>query len=394
MKSWLHWMIRLQTLSRSGDDTLTTFAELVETSLTPGSDGGSDMEGMAGPRVTLVDVARAAQVSASTVSRVLHGGAGVRDEVANRVRQVAADLGYSVNRQARSLRRGRDEAIGLAVEDFAIPFFGRIVSVVEQAAHERGYGVIISCAGSGRSEAEAVGPLLSRSVAGLVVATGTAGAPEGYLAQVARELPVVQVDAPTASPVSDAVGIDNVAAGRILAEHVLAYGHRNVLFVGSGYAASTVLLRAKGVRDAMRESGAEAREAWLGYVPAETTREAVAALTAHPEVTAVISGVSRTTMGLMSAIRQLGRTDLAVAAVDDLAGADAFDPGLTVLEQDVEAIGSIGAELLFGRIDGYEGPPRHIEVELTLLRRGSAERGPAMPEPERDRRAGPAAAER
>ena len=100
-----------------------------------------------------------------------------RDEVAGRVRATAAGLGYSVNRQARSLRRGRDEAIGLALEDFTIPFFGCIVAAVEQAAHERGYGVVISCAGAGRSEDEAVAPLLSRSVSGLVVATGTAGAP-------------------------------------------------------------------------------------------------------------------------------------------------------------------------------------------------------------------------
>lgn len=330
----------------------------------------------AGVRVTLTDVARAVGVSASTVSRVLHGGAGVREEVARRVRETAAELGYSVNRQARSLRRGRDEAIGLAVEDFAIPFFGRIVSVVEQAAHERGYSVIISCAGSGRSEAEAVGPLLSRSVAGLVVATGTAGAPDGFLAQVAREVPVVEVDAPGPSSVSDSVGIDNTAAGRILTEHLLGYGHRRVLFVGSGPAASTVVLRAKGFREAMLAAGAEPREAWLGYVPAATSEQAVAALAATPEVTAVVSGVSRTTMGLMSAVKQLGRTDIAVAAVDDLVGADAFDPGLTVLEQDVESIGATGAELLFSRIGGYQGPPRHVEVDLSLIERGSAERGP------------------
>ncbi len=334
------------------------------------------MAGIAASRVTLVDVARATGVSASTVSRVLHGGAGVRDEVAARVRQVAEDLGYSVNRQARSLRRGRDEAIGLAVEDFTIPFFGRIVSVVEQAAHERGYGVIISCAGSGRSEAEAVAPLLSRSVAGLVVATGTAGAPQGFLEQVALELPVVQIDAAGPSAVSDAVGIDNELAGRQLTEHVLAHGHRRILFVGSGPAASTVVLRLEGYRAAMAAAGLEPQDAWLGYVPAETSGRAVAALAEAHDVTAVISGVARTTMGLMSAVKTSGR-DLAVAAVDDLAGADAFDPGLTVLEQDVEGLAASAGDLLFDRIGGYQGPPRHVLADLRLIERGSAERAPA-----------------
>jgi len=327
--------------------------------------------------VTLVDVAGAAGVSASTVSRVLHGGAGVRDEVSARVRAAADQLGYSVNRQARSLRRGRDEAIGMAMEDFTIPFFGRIVAVVEQAAHERGYGVVIACAGSGRSEEEAVKPLLSRSVAGLVVATGTSGAPQGYLQRVARELPVVQVDAHAPSDVSDAVGVDNYRAGRLLTEHLMARGHRSILFTGSGEAASTVVRRSQGYADAMLDAGLGPRVEWLGYHLPEVPERALAALEAHAEVTAVLSGVARTTMGVLSAIKTLGRRDLAVAAVDDLAGADAFEPGLTVLEQDVEAIGARAAALLFDRIDGYAGPPRHVQVGLRLFERGSGEVPPA-----------------
>lgn len=335
------------------------------------------MQRSGGSRVTLVDVARAAGVSASTVSRVLHGGAGVRDQVATRVRTTASDLGYSVNRQARSLRRGRDEAIGLALEDFTIPFFGRIVAVVEQAAHERGYGVVISCAGAGRSEDEAVAPLLSRSVSGLVVATGTAGAPLGYLERVAHDLPVVQVDAAGPSAVSDSVGIDNLHAGRLLTEHLVSHGHREVLFLGSGPAASTVQLRAEGYRQAVTAAGGRPRVEWLGYVPDESVGRAAAALRAHPDVTAVVSGVARATMGTLSSLRALGLRHLAFAAIDDLAGLDAFEPGITVLEQDVEAIGARGAELLFDRIAGDQGPPRHIEADLRLLQRGSAERAPA-----------------
>lgn len=324
-------------------------------------------------RVTLVDVATASGVSASTASRALHGGAGVREELAFRVRAAAESLGYQVNQQARSLRRGRDEAIGLAMEDFTIPFFGRIAAVVEQAAHERGYGVVIACAGSGRSEVEAVEPLLSRNVAGLVVATGTAGAPEGFLDGVARALPVVQVDAPGPSPVSDAVGVDNTWAGRTLTQHLLDRGHERVLFIGSGQAARTVLLREHGYAAAMTAAGLAPRSAWLGYLPSEVPARALRVLAEHADVTAVISGVARTTMGVLSALRTLGRRDLAFAAVDDLAGADAFDPGITVIEQDVEAIGARSAALLFDRIGGYAGPPRHVEVGLQLIERGSGE---------------------
>lgn len=345
-------------------------------------------------RATLTDVARASGVSASTASRALHGGAEVRAELAFRVRAAAEQLGYSVNHQARSLRRGQDQAIGVAVEDFSIPFFGRIVGLVEQAAHERGYAVVISCAGSGRSEVEAVEPLLSRGVAGLVVASGTAGAPDGYLAGVARDLPVVQVDALGPSEVSDAVGIDNAGAGRALTEHLLAHGHERILFLGSGGAASTVVLRSQGYEAAMVEAGLTPRTAWLGYRPVDAPARAAAALRAAPDVTAVISGVARTTMGLMSALKVLDRRGTAVAAVDDLAGADAFEPGLTVLEQDAEGMGARSAALLFERIGGYTGPPRHVQLDLDLILRGSGELPPdparaatllATPDPSTDR---------
>jgi LacI family transcriptional regulator len=327
-------------------------------------------------RVTLADVASQAGTSASTASRVLHGGAGVSEELSARVREVAARLGYSVNRQARSLRRGRDEAIGVALEDFTIPFFGRVVSVVERVAHERGYGVVITCAGPGRSEEEAVEPLLSRSVAGLVVATGTAGAPEGYLAEVARDLPVVAVDAAGPSPVFDSVGIDNRAAGRAVAAHVVSRGHREVLFVGSGPAASTVVQRRAGYEEVMRAAGLVPRAADLGYLPGPARGAALEVLRAAPEVTAVVSGVARSTMGALSALAALGRRDVAFAAIDDLAGLDALSPGVTVFEQDVEGLSERAAELLFERIDGRTGPPRHVELPLRLVERGSGELPP------------------
>ena len=331
-------------------------------------------------RTTLAHVAARSGVSPSTASRVLHGGAGVSEELAARVRAAAGALGYSVNRQARSLRRGRSEAIGLAVEDFTIPFFGRIVSVVEQAAHERGHGVLITCAGSGRSEEEAVESLMSRGVAGLVVGTGTSGAPQGHLDDVAREVPLVQVDVPGPSAVADTVGIDNAATGRRLTEHLLARGHERVLFVGSGPAALTVVQRRDGYEQAMRAAGLEPAAAWLGYDPTGVRERALAVLGQHAGATAVLSGVARTTMGLLSAVSALGRRDLAVAAVDDLAGADALSPGLTVLEQDVEAMAARAASLLFDRIDGHSGPPRHVELPVRLIERGSGELAPRRPQ--------------
>ena len=160
-----------------------------------------------------------------------------------------------VFRLARACLGDADEALDLTQETFvaahqALPRYDAarpmrawlstiVINKCRDHARKRAVRRFFSFASPIGSEAEAVAPLLSRSVAGLVVATGTAGAPLGFLEQVAHDLPVVQVDAAGPSAVSDAVGIDNVHAGRLLTEHVLASGHREVLFVGSGPAAST-----------------------------------------------------------------------------------------------------------------------------------------------------------
>jgi len=332
-------------------------------------------------RVTLLDVAAASGVSASTASRVLHGGAGVREEVAVRVRASAENLGYSVNHQARSLRRGRDEAIGIVVEDFTIPFFGSIVAVAERLARGRGYCVVIGCAGTGSTSQEpAVQSLLSRNVSGLLISNGAGPAPSGYLGRIASDLPVVVVDAPQADAHADSVTVDNHEGARRATAHLISHGHTEVVFVGSATSARTVALRHEGYLQAMRDSGLAGRDelsVWAGHRVDDVSPAVQAALEQLPTATAVFSATARTTPGALSAMAALDRRDMAFTGFDDVVGADAFNPGLTVLDQHPETIGTEAMRLLFERIDGFVGPARHVEVEMTLLQRGSGELRPA-----------------
>ena len=331
-------------------------------------------------RVTLTDVAVRAGVSISTASRVLHGGAGVTGGKAEKVTAAARALGYSVNHNARSLRRGRDQAIGLVVEDFAIPFFGCIATQVERAARLRDHGVVIACSGSGASEESAVASLLSRNVAGLVVGGGTGRAPADFLSRTAARIPLVVVDAAAPDAVADTVTVDNVAGGRTSTAHLVARGHREVLFVGSGAAATTVQARRQGYAEALEAAGLAVRDdltVWAGFTTDEVRPAVRAALQQHPEVTGVFSSGARTTPGTLSAMADLGRRDLAFTGMDDVEGAEAFVPALTVVEQDPGAMARAAVALLFERIDGHTGPPRHVEVGLTFRQRGSGELRPA-----------------
>ena len=145
-------------------------------------------------RVTLRDVAVRAGVSAKTVSRVVNGDAHVTASTRDRVQQAVADLGFQPNLLARSLRVGRADVIGLVVESLADPFFARLTSAVEQAAHERGQAVMVSSVGNRAPERElvVVESLLVRQVAGLIVAP--IARDHGYLAGTLQRTPVVFID--------------------------------------------------------------------------------------------------------------------------------------------------------------------------------------------------------
>lgn len=331
---------------------------------------------MAAPRVTLADVAAAAGVSPSTASRALHGGAGVRQQVVDRIRSAAESLGYQVNYQARSLRRGRDQAIGLVVEDFAIPFFGQVASVTENMARARGLGVVIACSGTDMSEVAAVTSLLSRNVAGLLVGGATGRAPAGYLSKVSREVPLVVFDAASPDPAADTVTVDNVEGGRWATAHLLAQGHRQVMFVGSGRASTTVAARRRGYLQAFEEAGIAPNEqltVWAGHTTPEVQQRVSKALEDRPEATAVFSSGARTTPGTLLAKAALNRHDLSFTGMDEVEGGAAFTPPLTVAEQDVPTIARSATELLFERMDGLTGPARHVQVPLAFLERGSGD---------------------
>ena len=141
-------------------------------------------------RPTMVDVAREAEVSLKTVSRVVNGEAGVRPETARKVHRVIERLGFQRNDSASQLRRGTSASIGLVVEDLSNPFYSQLAAAVEREAGREGHLLITASAeGDPQRETALVAALMARRVDGLVV--------EGA-GHVAQADPVALVDGPAA----------------------------------------------------------------------------------------------------------------------------------------------------------------------------------------------------
>ena len=323
------------------------------------------------------EVAAVAGVSLATVSRVVNGGP-VREDLAERVRRAVDMLGYRHNLTASSLRRadGLSASIGLIFEDVANPFFSAVHRGVEDIARERG---VLTFAGSSdelpereRELAEAFG---SRGVDGLVIVP--ASADHSYLLRDrAAGVALVFVDRPAQFIDADAVLSDNAGGARTAVAHLAAAGHRRIAYLGDRPEIHTAAERLRGYREGLADHGVAEDPALVRPVqsPADAYAEARALLEGAEPPTALFTSQNLITVEVVRALHELGlQHAVALVGFDDVVLADVVEPGLTVVAQDPAALGHHAAELLFSRLDGYDGPSRRIVLDTTLIARGSGE---------------------
>jgi LacI family transcriptional regulator len=332
-------------------------------------------------RPTLRDVSVLAGVSAKTVSRVINDDPAVAPGTAERVQAAILELGFHPNPVARSLRMGRDDAVGLVVENIADPFMAEVTGAVEEMARERGMFVVIASAGyAPENERAVVSGLTNRRVAGLII-TPTSG-DHSYLNQSPTRFPTVFVDRPPIQHDADTVLADNEGGARTGTKHVIDHGHRRVAFVGDRLHIYTTRLRYQGFRAAMLDAGLPVDER-LVRVDAMGAQNSTAAmvdlLASDPVPTAVISANARTSLGVVRALHQRGRTDIAHVSFDDFQAADSLTPPVTAIYQDPQALGRQAAELLFNRLNGDTSPPQRVVLPVKLIIRGSGELPPPPP---------------
>jgi len=191
------------------------------------------------PRPTIRDVAREADVSIATVSRVLSGIPGAGPEVRDRVLRVAAELGYRGDAIARSLRNRRTDSLGLVVPDITNPFFPSLVQEIEQDLQRRGSGLLLADAqGDVELEAARVRSLLDRRLDALLISPSDRDRSAEIIVEAREQVPVVQVDR-RASDDAPYVGVDHDGAIAEVIAHLHAGGRRHFAFVGYAAGVST-----------------------------------------------------------------------------------------------------------------------------------------------------------
>lgn len=201
------------------------------------------------------DVALAAGVSRTSVSRVFLGQKKVSEQTILRVREVAAQLGYVPNRIASGLASGSTRTIGLLLSDPACPRDAVLLSHLQDQAHRSGLELITmafpsGCADSHRSAA--LSSIIGMQVRGLIIAG--AAIPDEELEPFAGRLPILRTGVPQPGAATHAIWCDAEDAGRTIAGHVADLGHRQVVVL-SCEGRHAEVLRSRGIIDELRERG-------------------------------------------------------------------------------------------------------------------------------------------
>ncbi len=328
------------------------------------------------------DVARFAQVSLKTVSRVVNGESSVSPVLAERVRTAIDTLKYRPDIGASNLRRNdqRTGTVGLLLEDVGNPFSSALHRAVEDEARARGVQVLTgSLDENPERERELTQVFAMRRTDGLILAP--ASSDQSYLRTALQAAtPVVFVDRASSGITADSVISTNVTGAKEAVHHLISHGHRRIAYLSDYGRISTALHRHQGYLAAFSEAAIEPDPALIiqDLHTVGGAEAAVMSLFGGPQPpTALFTSQNLVTIGAVRALRRLNlHRQVALVGFDDFPLADLLEPAVTVVAQDPAMMGRTAAQALFRRIDGDTSEPREYWIPTTLIRRGSGEMPP------------------
>ncbi|MCL2489637.1 MAG: LacI family transcriptional regulator [Propionibacteriaceae bacterium] len=330
-------------------------------------------------RSTLHDVARLADVSIKTVSRVINGEPNVAPTTAQNVRDAIEMLHYLPDAAAANLARtGREtRSIALLIPTVDNQFFARIFHGVEQVAHEHGFVVFAASTDLDLATEESLIRIFaSRQVDGFIIAPAP-GDHRGVMAFLGTRMPCVFIDQTPAGVVADVVTVDNAAAAREAVTHLLHFGHRRIGFMGDDANLSTAYQRRASYEETLRAAGVvpDSDLEEMGICDTEGAEAAVRRLLGLTDpATAIFASRNMAAIGAVRVLQQMGLSHrVALVGMGEIDVSDLLEPPLTVMAQDPLGFGRLAAQRLFERIDGHDETPRTLIAPAHLVTRGSGE---------------------
>jgi LacI family transcriptional regulator len=329
-------------------------------------------------RVTLKDVARLAGVHASTVSRALNAetSALIGDDVVERVRAAARNLGYRPNTIASSLRTRRTKTIGVLLPDVLNAIFPPMIKAVEEVLRRENYLVLIAHADYGDPRQRViVDQMMARQVDGLILATSSR---YDKIIEACLENSIPLVTLTRAEPDLQVPSVinDETASMTMVVQHLAQLGHREIGHLAGPQMTSTGEARRVAFEAAMSRAGLAA----TAVVPTDVfTREAGAAgaarlLDTAPRTTAIVAGNDLLAIGALDTLKARGLRcpqDVSITGHNDMPLVDMIEPPLTTVRIDFAEMGAAGGRLLLQQMADPSSPVFTMTLKPQLIVRGS-----------------------
>lgn len=333
-----------------------------------------------GRRPTIEDVARAAGVSRSTVSRVLNGGLHVRPDAISRVNSAMGALSYSVNQAARNLASGRTGSVAFVVSErqehlFGDPNFGVLIRIFSQELRSRGQHLLVTTAQDYGEEDFLADYLTAGHVDGALFALPHEG--ETLLTRVARSgLPLVVQGQPLGFEEELSwVAADEEASAIEAVSYLLSRGRSRIGTITGPLNTSSGRRRLEGYRKAVGPESPASLVVTGDWSPASARLGARRLLDDHPEMDGLFVASDLMAVEAMAVLAESGRripADVAVVGFDDSAVAVTAKPPLTTIHQSFEQSAAEAVRILNELIAGTSTGPQHVVMPTSLVRRESA----------------------
>jgi DNA-binding LacI/PurR family transcriptional regulator len=315
---------------------------------------------------TIADVARHAEVSIATVSRVLNGTTQVHAAKVKRVRLAMDELQFVPRHAARVLASRRTNTIGLVMPEISGPFFPPMLKGIEAGAHEAGYDLLIH---STKKEGPSPRPLGEHNTDGLLIFTDSLDHRELHRLHKINFPMVLLHQTPPDSLGIPVIAIENQDGAVMLVNHLIeVHGRRRIVFLRGIEGHEDSVWRERGYREALEAHHIEFDDELVasGGFDEEETFVTVRRMTSDGiEFDAIFAGDDESAIGAMRALKMAGRSipaEIAVVGFDDVPFARYLSPALTTVRAPIEEIGREAVRQLTRLMNGEQAQP------VTLMR--------------------------
>ncbi len=325
---------------------------------------------------TIQDVAKAAGVSVATVSRVLNKSNTVTEATREVVLNAIKQLDYRPNLLGRNLRRTETRLILALLPTIANPFYSRIVKGIEDVAHKNGYNVLLCNTDSATDREQLyLGLLKNRLADGVILMAPEIDGEE--LTSIGSDFPVVQCCEYKEGAQVSLARIDNHAAARKAARHLISLGHQKIGMISSHNHFLSTLRREEGFKSVLEEAGFPLMDQYMAYGDYSFKsghRSALGLLSLKERPTAIFAISDIMAIGVLRAAREKGMRvpeDVAVVGFDNISFTSMCAPMLTTVSQPKYDLGCTAMDLLLKTIRGELKDPVEIVLENELIIRES-----------------------